>query len=76
MWEREEQRRGTRYQIGQRVRVVKGVDAGQTGEIVQIYPGRDRPYVVKMNEAWFVHHPEGNLAPLPTMATVEQGQIA
>ncbi len=72
MWEREERRRTKRYQVGQRVRVVKGVDAGRSGEIVQIYAGRDRPYVVKMNEAWFVHHPEGNLAPATALAEQEQ----
>ena len=63
MWQREDQSVAMRYQVGQRVRVVKGVDLGQSGEIIQIYPGRDRPYVVKMNDAWFVHHPEDNLAP-------------
>ncbi len=72
MWEREERRRTKRYQVGQRVRVVKGVDAGRSGEIVQIYAGRDRPYVVKMNESWFVHHPEGNLAPAAALAEQEQ----
>ncbi len=72
MWEREERWRTMRYQVGQRVRVVKGVDAGHSGEIVQIYAGRDRPYVVKMNEAWFVHHPEGNLAPAAALAEQEQ----
>ena len=72
MWEREERRQTMRYQVGQRVRVVKGVDAGHSGEIVQIYAGRDRPYVVKMNESWFVHHPEGNLAPSAALAEQEQ----
>ncbi len=72
MWEREERRQTIRYQVGQRVRVVKGVDAGHSGEIVQIYPGRDRRYVVKMNESWFVHHPEGNLAPAAALAEQEQ----
>lgn len=63
MVQREEQPTDMRYQVGQHVRIVKGVDVGQKGEIIQIYPGRDRPYVVKMNESWFVHHPEENLAP-------------
>jgi hypothetical protein len=63
MLQREEQAAGMRYHVGQHVRIVKGVDTGQRGEIIQIYPGRDRPYVVKMNDAWFVHHPEDNLAP-------------
>jgi hypothetical protein len=44
---------------------------GHRGEIIQIFPGRDRPYVVKMNEAWFVHHPEENLVPVEVPATAD-----
>jgi hypothetical protein len=71
MQQMEERQSSLRYQIGQHVRIVKGLDVGHRGEIIQIFPGRDRPYVVKMNEARFVHHPEENLVPVEVPATAD-----
>jgi transcription antitermination factor NusG len=53
-----------RYQQGEMVRVVKGIGAGQAGQITAVHPGHDRPYTVLVDAA-IVHYTEDSLAPLP-----------
>ena len=53
-----------RYKKGEAVRVVTGVDTGRIGEIVDVFPTHDKPYVVKMHEGSYIHHTEDSLAPV------------
>ncbi len=66
MWNRQdmdEYRARLRYKVGDVVDIVAGVDRGRCGEIVDIFPTHTRPYVVKINDSWYVHFPEDRLAP-------------
>ncbi len=62
--QQEEDERGPilRYKKGDAVRVVKGVDTGRTGHILEVYRTRERPYVVKLGEGWYIHFSEDHLA--------------
>ncbi len=62
-WQPEEgQERQFRYQPGDQVRIIGGLDRGHRGEIVAVYPSHPRAYLVKLNDAWYVHYPEHRLA--------------
>ena len=58
-----DRRTGLRYKVGDLVDIVQGADRGRSGEIVDIFPTHTRPYVVRINPAWYVHYPEDRLAP-------------
>jgi ribosomal protein L24 len=58
-------RRQPRFREGERVRVVGGLERGRSGEIVAVYPTHVRCYLVKLNEAWYVHYPEERLVREP-----------
>ena len=62
-----------RYKIGDVVDIVAGVDQGRKGEIVDIFPTHTRPYVVKINDSWYVHYPEDRLAPTRRVSTPMPG---
>ena len=51
------------YQEGDLVRVVRSVYAGRRGTIFAIHPTRERPFVVKLAEGWYVHLMAVDLAP-------------
>ena len=66
MWDRLDGTRQAarlRYKVGDVVDIVEGADRGRAGEIVDIFPTHLRPYVVKINDSWYVHYPEDRLAP-------------
>lgn len=50
------------FKQGDNVRVVQGVDTGRIGTIIQVYPTREWPYVVKLGEGWYIHFSEDRLA--------------
>ena len=63
-------RKVLRYQAGDTVRIVRGVDAGRTGTIIEVYPSSARPYIVELRIGWYVHFSEDHLSlaaaqPLP-----------
>jgi hypothetical protein len=71
-WQPEEGQGGQfRYQPGDRVRIIGGLDRGHRGEIVAVYPSHPRAYLVKLNDAWYVHYPEHRLAPAAGSAPAE-----
>ncbi len=63
-WQRDTERARLRYQIGDRVRIVQGVDRGRSGEVVDVYPASARPYMVRLSDDWYVHFAEDRLARL------------
>jgi len=72
MWNRQDRDEYTtrlRYKIGDVVDIVEGVDRGRRGEIVDIFPTHTRPYVVRINDSWYVHFPEDRLAPARRVST-------
>ncbi len=53
-----------RYQQGDQVQVVKGIGAGLPGEITAVHPTDDKPYVVRVDDA-YIRHADDDLASLP-----------
>jgi ribosomal protein S4E len=53
-----------RYQTGDSVQVVKGIATGQVGQITAVHPTADKPYVVKVDDA-YIRYTEDCLASLP-----------
>ncbi len=53
-----------RYQKGETVQVVKGIATGQAGEITAIHPTADKPYVVKVDDA-YIRYTEDCLTSVP-----------
>ncbi len=53
-----------RYRTGDTVLVVNGIGSGQSGEIMAIHPTDDRPYVVKVDDA-YIRHTEDSLTSMP-----------
>ncbi len=63
-WQEEQNRRPIlQYRKGETVRVVQGPETGRTGTIIAVYPTRERPYVVKLGDGWYIHFAEDHLAP-------------
>ncbi len=53
-----------RYQLGETVQVVKGIATGQSGTITAIHPTADKPYVVKVDDA-YIRYTEDCLTAVP-----------